>query len=73
MKNQEHFINLDQLAEKYLKPESIQSLPDVDINVEEVDMKFDIKEIRFRFQAKHISVATFLVALLTLLVVLLRG
>lgn len=76
-KNREHFISFDELAKKYLKPDVIQSFPDVDVEVdvevEKANLEFAVKEIEFHLEINQMTATTFLVGLATLLVILLRG
>ena len=72
MKNQEHFITLDELAEKYLRPEINQSFPDVDIEVKKVVIKTVVEKFEFVFEIEEMTAATFLVGLTTLILLLLQ-
>lgn len=72
MKNQPH-SPIDELSKRFLKPEVDQAFPDVDLEVKKVAIEFGVKDIQFRLQASGVSIAIFLIGLITVLVILLRG
>jgi hypothetical protein len=62
-------INFDELGKKYLKPKIEQSLPDVEVDVEEAEVDLTVKnQIRFRGKLARGSATTFLVSLVSLLI-----
>lgn len=70
MKINEHFTTADELAKKYLKPEVIKAIKDVDIKINNlviiIHFKKRGKEFSILVQADQIIIATFfLVSLVT--------
>lgn len=73
MKNKKNFITLDELTKKYLNSDVFKSLPDVDIDVQKIELEFNVEKVRFHLAANKISIATFLISLLIILAILIRG
>ncbi len=67
MNYRQGYITVDDLAQKFLEPDIEKSIPEVELNMEEVSIGLEVENIRMHFDAKQISLATFLVGLLTLI------
>lgn len=63
------FISVDELAKEILKPAVEQSFPDVQLEIEELDFEFVLKELKISIHTKNVSLITFLVGLISLIAV----
>ncbi len=58
---------IDELAKKLLKPQVERAIPEIDLEVKEMELGFEIKELRAFASAKGLSMTIFLLAMGTLI------
>ena len=73
MKNKRNFITLDELAKRYLKPDVLNSLSDVNIEAKGFDVKLVVEKFELQVSMNTFKMTTFIIILLILFVVTLRG
>ncbi len=73
MKNKRNFITLDELAKKYLKPDVLSSLSDINIEAKGFDVKLVVEKVELQVSMNTFKMTTFIIILLILFVITLRG
>ena len=58
---------IDELAKELLKPQVENAIPEVDLEVKEMELGFEVKELRAFASAKGLSITIFLLAMGTLI------